>query len=52
MTPNLGPYNFFIELQNKTLEIRNHLQVNVITQSTLSRVKVRFWNFQEDSGFR
>ena len=33
-----GTLNFFTELQNKTLKVRNRLQVNVITQRTLSYI--------------
>ena len=56
----LGLLTFLLSFKIKHWKVRNHLQVNVIMQSTLShifastyfsRVKVCFWNFQEDSGY-
>ena len=63
-TPKLGTlglWTFLLNFKIKRWKVRNRLQVNVITQSTLShiltftyfsRVKVYFWNFQEDSLYR
>ena len=56
----LGLWTFLLSFKIKHWNVRNHLQVNLIMQSTLShiftstyfsRVRVCFWNFQEDSGY-
>ena len=56
----LGLWTFLLSFKIKHWKVRNRLQVNVMMQSTLShiftstyfsRVKVCFWNFQEDSGY-